>query len=201
VLVHFWTMLGDLFSVTQAKRTYGVIGAGSVLGAIGGSGLASVLARIIEPRHLVLAAALGFVSASLVTLSFRSSTVDFASEEPDAEAQSGGLLPAARLVARHPYARRVATMLFVAAATLTLADFVFKRAVVDAVPAAELGATFASIYFALNLLSLGVQLFVVAFVIRRLGGHHSAGVARPRRARHGRARWLARGPAHQGGGR
>jgi hypothetical protein len=34
ILVHFWTLLGDLFSVTQAKRVYGVIGLGSVTGAI-----------------------------------------------------------------------------------------------------------------------------------------------------------------------
>lgn len=171
VLVHFWTMLGDLFSVTQAKRTYGVIGAGSVLGAIAGSGLASVLTRILDPRHLILTAATGFVIAALVSLSFRSSSgaAQLGTEGADEDTSSRGLLSSAQFVGRHPYARRVATMLFLAAATLTLADFVFKRAVADAVPAAELGATFASIYFALNLLSLLVQLFVVAFVIRRLG--------------------------------
>ena len=38
VLVHFWTLVGNLFTVSQAKRLYGFIGAGSVLGAIAGSG-------------------------------------------------------------------------------------------------------------------------------------------------------------------
>ena len=33
LLVHYWTLVGNIFSVTQAKRLYGFIGAGSVLGA------------------------------------------------------------------------------------------------------------------------------------------------------------------------
>ena len=53
VLIHFWVLLGDTFSVTQAKRLYGMIGAGSVIGAIAGTAAASALADFVAPRTLV----------------------------------------------------------------------------------------------------------------------------------------------------
>src|SRR5215471_20992979 len=36
LLVHFWEVLGERFTITQAKRLYGFIGAGGVAGAIAG---------------------------------------------------------------------------------------------------------------------------------------------------------------------
>src|SRR5919109_260672 len=40
--LRFWLVLGELYTVTQAKRIYKIIGAGSVLGAVAGSALARV---------------------------------------------------------------------------------------------------------------------------------------------------------------
>ena len=54
VLVHFWTLLGELFTVTQAKRLFGIVGAGSVLGAIAGSAAAAALSQVLPARSLVL---------------------------------------------------------------------------------------------------------------------------------------------------
>jgi AAA family ATP:ADP antiporter len=70
-------------------------------------------------------------------------------------------------VARQPYARKVALLLTIAAATLTLADFVFKATVAESVEASELAVYFATIYFVLNVLSLGVQLVLVGWLLRR----------------------------------
>ncbi len=44
VVVRFWTLLGDLFSIGQAKRVFALIGAGGGAGAIGGLLLARALA-------------------------------------------------------------------------------------------------------------------------------------------------------------
>ena len=46
VVVRFWTLLGDLFSISQAKRVFSLIGAGGVGGAILGSLLARTLTRL-----------------------------------------------------------------------------------------------------------------------------------------------------------
>lgn len=167
VLVHFWTLLGDVFSVTQAKRVYGLIGAGSVLGAIAGSGAAALVARALPARWLVLVAAGGFMVAALTSLLF-CETARGASGAPR-EKIADGLRASAVFVWQKPYARRVAGVMLFAASALTLADFVFKQAVAEAVPPEALGATFASIYLGLNVLSLLAQIFVVGFVLRRFG--------------------------------
>jgi AAA family ATP:ADP antiporter len=57
LLVRFWTLVGNLFTVTQAKRLYGFVGAGSVLGAIAGSGAAGALSRIVAPQRLLAVSA------------------------------------------------------------------------------------------------------------------------------------------------
>jgi AAA family ATP:ADP antiporter len=168
VLTSFWTLLGDVFSITQAKRLYRLVGAGSVLGAIAGSGAAGLVARTLAPRWLVLFAAAGFALSAAASLFLRA-TAPATPDARRASAGSDGLRASAALVRENPYARRVAVFMLVSACALTLADFIFKRAVVQAFPAEKLGSVFATIYFGLNVLSLLAQLGVVAFAMRRLG--------------------------------
>ena len=70
LLVQFWDLVGTRFTITQAKRLYGFIGAGGVIGAIAGSGAASLLSRVLAPESLVLCSALGFAVAGLLPLLF-----------------------------------------------------------------------------------------------------------------------------------
>jgi len=165
ILIQFWTIIGDLFSVTQAKRVYGFIGAGSVMGAIAGSALASALAQTVgDPRELVLASAVGFSCAALTPQLFRASKGGARADEPES---SPGLAASVRSIARQDYARSIVTLLFVSTACLTVADYVFKFAVANEVDAAELGMYFANVYLATNVLSLVVQLFLVSYLVRR----------------------------------
>jgi AAA family ATP:ADP antiporter len=169
VLAHFWTLLGATFSVTQAKRVYGPIGAGSVLGAIAGSGAASALSRAVAPRHLLLVAAGGFLATAVLPAAFRQGGAPAAAAVAGAPGGSRrrAFRDDATFVARQPYARSVALLVVASAACLTVADFVFKGVVARSVPRAELGPFLATFYFALNLLSLAAQLFVAGWVIRR----------------------------------
>ena len=67
VVVRFWTLLGDLFSIGQAKRVFAFIGAGASGGAILGSLLARALTDSFEPRHLLLASTLVLIATSIAT--------------------------------------------------------------------------------------------------------------------------------------
>ena len=162
VLVHFWTMLGTTFSLAQAKRLYGVIGAGSVAGAITGTGLASLLARMTTADHLVLASGIGFLLTAALALRFERHT----ERELD---RGAGLGDSARFVGRQAYARKLAILMVSATVCVTLADFVFKSTVAARVPAAELAAYFGTIAFIVNLVSLVVQVALVRLVVRKLG--------------------------------
>ncbi len=165
VLIHLWALLGDLFTVTQAKRVYSVIGAGSVLGAIAGTSVAGALARAVSADTLVLVSACGFGVTSLVPLAFR--TPARRRGDPAETTEPFGLVANARLVARQPYALRVVALLVVAAATLTFADYLFKSEIAVHVPREQLASYLGTVYLTLNLLSAVAQLGVVSWLIRR----------------------------------
>jgi AAA family ATP:ADP antiporter len=169
VLVQFWSLLGDLFSVTQAKRLYGAIGSGSVAGAIAGSALAAGLARRMHPQDLLEVAALGFLVTGLLVPFLRDpGTLAAEDAAPDpAEAPPRQSLPQ---LFRNPYTMRVAGLVVLSAAALNLADYLFKAAAADAYgdsPEA-LGAFFATTYLVLNVLSLVSQLGLVTYLLRRV---------------------------------
>jgi len=171
VLAHFWDLVAERFSITQAKRLYGFIGAGSVLGAIAGSGAASLLARAMRAELLVLGAAVGLAVAGLIPLLFAERP-----SPPQSSDERSRLRDTLRYVVQEPYAQRVVVALFVATVCLTLSDFVFKSSIAALVPKARLGAFLGSVYFATNVLSLLCQLGLVAWILRRLSLGAALGV-------------------------
>jgi len=171
ILAHFWDLVAERFTITQAKRLYGFIGAGSVLGAIAGSGAASLLARAMHAERLVLVAAVGLAVAGLIPLLF--------AERPDAPRDreaAPGLSDTVTYIAQDPYAQRVVAALFLATVCLTISDFVFKSSIAALVPKAELGAFLGSVYFAINVLSLLCQVGLVAWILKRLSLGAALGV-------------------------
>jgi hypothetical protein len=187
VLLHFWSLLANAVSVTQAKRLYPLIGSGSVVGALLGSALASGLAQWFGARSLLLAATLGFgMSVGLGALFLRYGFGSGArgglpgpvpqadpvlDVQPLPAARSGdtdaGITRDARLAARDPYVRRVAALSLASAACLTVLDYLFKSTVAASVPARELGTVFGGIALGLNVLSLLCQLLLAPFVLKR----------------------------------
>ncbi len=163
VLVHFWTLLGSLFSVTQAKRLYGFIGTGSVLGAIVGSAGAGAMATVLPARHLLLVSSLGFAATAFVPLLFRHPTAEPSSDGPTKD----GIIDSARFVWQQPYGRRVAAFVVLSTVALTLGDYVFKATVAESIAPQNLASFFGATYLSFNVLSLVCQVGLVTYVIRR----------------------------------
>ena len=166
VVVRFWTLLGDLFSIGQAKRLFSLIGAGGVGGAILGSLLARALTGFLDPRHLLLASAFVLAATALATR-----TVPLPPKAATAVGRQDEVLDLRwplQAIWLRPYLRRVAGIVLLSAVTLTLADFLFKSMVVARIAPDQLGPFFASTYLVLNALSLAAQLFAVSWLIRRL---------------------------------
>ncbi|MBT8489063.1 MAG: HEAT repeat domain-containing protein [Gemmatimonadetes bacterium] len=164
VVVRFWTILAARFTVTQAKRVFPVIATGSVVGAIVGSALARGATALVEPRHLVLGAAIAFLAASTAP-----TLLDVQETHGRPRGQWSDLGEVVRAIQTRPYLLRIATMVLLATVTFTLVDFVFKSVADELVPAAELGSFFASTYLAINLLSLAVQLIAVGWLLGQFG--------------------------------
>jgi AAA family ATP:ADP antiporter len=68
-----------------------------------------------------------------------------------------------------PFLRHIGLLVVLSTAALLVLDYLFKLRVARAIPAADLGHFFARFYTGLNALSIVVQLFFGAALIRRLG--------------------------------
>ena len=182
IVVAFWLLLGESFTVGQAKRLYSVIGAGSVLGAVLGAGLARALASILSAPWFVLVAAGIFVVTALGP-ALRPRRALSAPEEPAAmrppprvrarSEVSAGAAAELRALGEDPYVKRILALVLLATMALTTVDYVFKSAVAREIPKAELGAFFATVSVALNASALVVQLFGVGLVFRTLRVHQA----------------------------
>jgi ATP/ADP translocase/HEAT repeat protein len=195
LVVRFWVLLGEIFTVTQARRLFATIGAGSILGAITGSFLAQRIVTSAEATELVLAATISFLLAGIPPFLLRPASQERGREErafpapapsPDAAPPpvdgesppveiprvaaraAAPTISTLRAIARHPYVRRVAALVVVSTITLTVADLVFKTAVAREVRPENLGYVFATTYLLLNIAALLVQISLVGWMTRNL---------------------------------
>jgi AAA family ATP:ADP antiporter len=171
VIVQFWLLLGQSFTVGQAKRIFGFIGAGSVLGAVGGAALARTLAGFLPAQHLLLGAAGTLVVTALgPVLLLRAEP---ASEVSAASAARASLRADLKLVGRDPYVKRILLLTLLSTVALTTVDFLFKYAVVARKAPSELAAYFADVYLVFNSVALVVQVGLVGWALRTLGLHRA----------------------------
>ena len=167
-LVQIWHIVSQQFTVDAAKRVFGLVGAGSVVGAIGGAVAGGAVASMLPVRHLLLGA------AALTALAALGVPALGGGGRVARPARSLGLLRDLRAVARHPYARRIVALVALATTAFTMVDFLFKAAVDAHVPADELGTWFATFYAVTNGIALALQLLVTSAAIRSLGVRRAA---------------------------
>ncbi len=173
IIGNLWSAIGAVLTVAQAKRLFGFVGAGAVLGALLGAGLSRAMTSALAPEQLLLAGALLFLLTGLgpgrsldtVTGSVVALPPRRAATQPASASFRGDL----RTLLAAPYEKRVLLLVFLASIALTAGDFLFKSTVAAHVPAARLGSFFATVSIALNTLALLTQLVGVRFLLRSLG--------------------------------
>jgi AAA family ATP:ADP antiporter len=182
ILIRFWLLLAGRFTASQAKRLFPVIAAGPVAGSLIGYGLAGLLSRTLPPQDLLAASAgFFFLSAGGSFVMWRAhaerqgrAASDDPSEIEARQATSGppekaSYRRALRECLQHPYVRRVALLLLLATATITISDFAFKSVVARSVAPARLGTFLATVYLAFEVASLALLLTLVSRVVRLIG--------------------------------
>jgi AAA family ATP:ADP antiporter len=162
VVPSFWAAIDRISRVAEAKRVFGMIGAGGVLGAMTGSAIAGLLGRAIAAQHLVTVGAIAFALATVVAAALvpRLSLDDPPVRPPRAEALS------------YRSRRYVALLLavgLVSTTALTLGDLTFKRVLAERLAVDNLATAFGAIYTGLNALGLAIQLLVTPRLLARRG--------------------------------
>ncbi|MEM1415209.1 MAG: HEAT repeat domain-containing protein [Myxococcota bacterium] len=163
LVVQFWLLLDDVVTVTEAKRIFGPVAAGGVVGATLGSLAAARLLDVgASPRSLVLVAAgVLLAGAALPRLWKRGE----AAEAERASAPRGAMTT----LFRHVYLRRLLLLVLISTFALTGGDYLFKAVVERSIPPEGLGPFFARFYAGLNAAALVVQLVLSGWLLRTLG--------------------------------
>jgi len=170
----FWSFMADLFDEEAAGRLFGAIAAGGSAGAILGPGMTGVLAQRLEPAALLPIAA-GVLALTLPCIWAlnrwsRQRTQGRGGAAGVERPLGGSLLEGVQAVLRSRYLISIGLFIWL---YTTLATFLyFAQAEIVEAAFAESGdrtSVFATIDFATNTLTVGLQLFVTARLVRRLG--------------------------------
>ncbi|MDN3518100.1 MFS transporter [Aquisalimonas lutea] len=170
----FWSFMADLFDDAQAARLFGAIAAGGSAGAILGPGLTGVLAQQLAPETLLPLAA-GILALTLPCMgllnrwSYR--RADGGRQARGEEGPLGGtVLEGIQAIATSRYLLGICAFIWL---YTTLATFLyFTQADIVEQAFADSGdrtSVFAAIDFTTNALTVGLQLFVTARLVQRLG--------------------------------
>ncbi|MBS2016099.1 MAG: hypothetical protein JST00_24675 [Deltaproteobacteria bacterium] len=172
-----WIRLGDVFDVTQAKRLYGVVGTGAVLGAVLGAAAARASLAFVEVRSLLLVGAVLLVATAVgpaAMLPRPAAEPRRHGERRGNERAGASLADQAKDVVRHPYLVRVLGIALAMSAAGTCIDFVFKSEVARAIQdPRQLASFLATVALATNVASLVAQSVGVGIVMRVLGVHRA----------------------------
>jgi ATP/ADP translocase len=162
VVPSFWTMLDRSLRIAEAKRVFGAIGAGGVLGAMVGSAMASVLGRAFDAEHLVTAGAIAFGIALVAAIALAPRTA--VDELPARRKRVAELSRRSRR-----YIRLLIVVGLVSTIVLTLGDLTFKRVLAERLAAGDLAMVFGAVYTTLNTIGLVVQLVITPKLLARWG--------------------------------
>ena len=174
----FWATIVDVFSNEQGRRLFGFIAAGATLGAIAGSATTALLAKNVPTWALMLGAVV-LLEAAVFSMRGLARLFDRlhkapgeagGDETPTEEAIGGSVWAGITRTLASPYLLNVSLFLLLFAVTSTFLYFeqagIAKRSFPDR---GAQTAFFASVDLAVNVLTLGVQLFLTGRIVSRIG--------------------------------
>jgi ATP:ADP antiporter, AAA family len=166
-------MIVDVFTSEQGKRLFGFIAAGATLGAISGSIFTVSTVEHMAPGYLMVGAAL-MLEVAVFCVRRLSGLSEALSERPKAEQSEapigGSLMSGFRDALSSSYLLNVSLFLLLYAVTSTFLYFQQAAVVSHSFQSrAAQTAFFASVDLGVNILTLGVQLFLTGRILKRFG--------------------------------
>lgn len=165
LLAQFWTIANDLHDPRSAKRLFGVIGMGRIVGVVlCGLGAGSFVATVGTENLLFALAVLSLVVSGFVLWLVRDFSLPV--RVPTASAGAGNILAPLK----SPYVRSIAIVILLGFVAVNIGDFQFKAAARITHPSRDDLALFMARYYAtMGFVGLVLQLFVTRPLLRRFG--------------------------------
>jgi AAA family ATP:ADP antiporter len=169
IVSQFYLVGNLLFTTRQAKRLFGIIGVGLILGGIAGSSIAALAAEVVGTENLMLVAAgiLVVCAALVILLKPHMSGGERSASGRLLDDVSGDAL---RLLRTSSHLRTIAFILGFTIVVGTLIDWQFNSAVEQFIQGEDAKTQFFGKFFAaLNVASVLIQIFLTGFVLRKFG--------------------------------
>jgi AAA family ATP:ADP antiporter len=179
MVAQFWLLAGYIYNNRQAKRIYGLLGAGASTGALAGSFIVQNFRRTLGTEWLLLICICisgGLIAVSLAAWRHRRRDPALVAEQRHSSADGDRITDLVRLVfgSRHLYL--MVALILLTMITSQLADWQIQDAVQKAFAGPErsqqqarIDEFFAGFNFYTNLLGIALQVFATGFVVRRFG--------------------------------
>ncbi|ARU93751.1 NTP/NDP exchange transporter [Tatumella citrea] len=174
----FWVLVADIFSTERARRLFALMAAGATAGAIGGSLLTTVFARLLNTTGLILFSAILLEcavfcvgrlirhSAGLSGFSESHSTHEVEEDKP----LGGSVFSGITHTFRSAYLRNICLYMLLFSVTSTLLYFRQAELVRHAFSSEDSRTTFfATTDLAVNILTLITQVFITSRLLNRYG--------------------------------
>jgi ATP/ADP translocase/HEAT repeat protein len=165
----FWLVANEFFTSPQAKRLFGLVGAGGIIGGIAGSAIAGGFAETLGSENLLLvsAAILAVCAALLIVIDRVVDPVRSRAATGDDESPRAG---AWRLLRESAHLRTIAYILALTIIVSTIVDWQFNKATELFIPGEdEKTAYFGQFFTLLNVASVIIQLVLTSWVLRIFG--------------------------------
>jgi ATP:ADP antiporter, AAA family len=170
-----WTLANYLLTTREAKRIFGMVGGGAILGAIFAGFFSKTVAKAFGTESLLLGMALLQLICTVLMGTARQSWKSQPSQSGETAAADKGngqrdLQGSMRLVLSSQYLRAIAAVICLASFVTTLTGWQFKAIAKQALVNKDaLAILFGNFYFYAGILGLLFQLLVTTRLLRRFG--------------------------------
>jgi AAA family ATP:ADP antiporter len=172
VVTIFWGFMADCFDNSQGKRLFAFIAVGSSIGGMLGSTVTAALAAWVPTFSLLLIACIPLEAASWCAgvLHRRFATGNVRTEGESARAIQGNAWSGMKAVFASPYLLGIATFILLMTFVSTILYFQQANLVAEAFSdRGERTAFFAKIDLAVNVITILLQVYVTARIVKWLG--------------------------------
>lgn len=174
-VTQFWLYANDLFNPREAKRLFGFIGSGGILGGITGGMITHQMAMVTGTRNLLLVAAFILLLCALLInviweLERGKGFIALGEGQSKEPVKVKETSKAIRLIWEKRYLLLLVGLVCVTKIVSTLVDYQFKNIIQHEIIGLDARTAFFGKFFAwLNTVSFVVQFFLTSFVLRRFG--------------------------------
>lgn len=169
----FFAFLNDSVSSGAAKRLYGLVGFGGVLGGVVGSTFVGVWIDAVSTMAWLwtcMGATVGIMVSAEIAGRFPLREPSPAPADPVVPARADNpAIEGARLVFRSRYLLAIVAIVGLYEIASTITDFMFTTTVTHYLSGADIGRQFSRVFAITNWVSMLVQLFLTSLVMTKLG--------------------------------